>query len=58
MSMGVSGQVTKKRMLHSFEIGCDGLNSNDVTAGGASGAGGAASIAAEPDGAARPAYCS
>jgi hypothetical protein len=47
MSTGVDGQVAKKRMLHGFEIGCDGRNSSDGCAGGA------ASIVAQPNGEAR-----
>jgi hypothetical protein len=46
MSTGVCGQAVKKRMLHSFEIGCDGRNSCDGCVGGA------ASILAQPDSAA------
>lgn len=40
MSTGVGGQVAKKRMLHGFEMGCDGS------------VGSAGSIVAQPDSAA------
>jgi len=46
MSTGVGRQVAKKRMLYSFEIGCDSRNSSNGCAGGA------ASIVAQPDSAA------
>lgn len=46
MSTGVGGQVAKKRMLHGFEMGCDGRNSSDGSVGSAG------SIVAQPDSAA------